>query len=148
MLEKMSDIIWAINPHNESLDKMIKRLRSYAKTRVTPLGVQLHFQVPKESELTSLDMQRLNNIYMICKEGINNAAKYSDCRNLYFSLTREDHECLVQIRDDGKGFNAQKAFDGNGLKNMQSRAAEMKARLKIDSECDKGTSIKLTVNIP
>ena len=147
MLGKMSDIIWAVNPQNDSFEKVMNRLKTYARTTMTPLGVQLHFESAKKAEQIGLDMKRLNNIYMICKEAINNAAKYSGCKHLYFSLTNEDHRCDIQIRDDGIGFNAQQIYEGNGLKNMQSRAREMKAGLSIASANEKGTLVKLSVSI-
>ena len=92
-------------------------------------------------------MQKRSNIYLICKEAINNAIKYSGCRNLSFALQQEGHYISISIIDDGKGFNVLQSFDGNGLKNMQSRAKEIKADLSLNSEKDKGTSINLSFKI-
>jgi len=92
-------------------------------------------------------MQKRSNIYLICKEGINNAIKYSECRNLSFALQQEDHHISISIVDDGKGFNALNDFDGNGLKNMKSRAQEIKADLNLNSEKGKGTMINLFLKI-
>ena len=94
-----------------------------------------------------MDMQKRNNIYLICKEAINNAIKYSECRNLSFGLKQNDHHINIDIVDDGKGFNALTDFDGNGLKNMKSRAQEIKADLNVNSEKGKGTSINLFLKI-
>src|SRR6266496_4042540 len=131
MLEKMSDIVWAINPQNDSFEKVISRLRSYAKNTTESAAIQLHFNVEKDVQRHNHDMQKRSNIYLICKEGINNAIKYSECRNLSFALQQEDHHINISIVDDGKGFNALTDFDGNGLKNMKSRAQEIKASLSL-----------------
>ena len=143
MLEKMSDIVWTINPQNDSFEKVISRLKSYAKTTTESLGVQLHFNPGKDIDQFNLDMQKRNNVYLICKEAINNAVKYSECRNLNFSLMQKDHQVNISIIDDGKGFDTLQDFDGNGLNNMRSRAKEINADLKMDSEPGKGTSINL-----
>jgi hypothetical protein len=47
MLDKMSDIVWAINPQNDSFEKVISRLKTYAKTITDSLGVQLQFKLGK-----------------------------------------------------------------------------------------------------
>jgi len=94
-----------------------------------------------------MDMQKRSNIYLICKEAINNAIKYSGCNNLSFALLQKDHHISISIVDDGKGFNTQNDFDGNGLKNMKSRAKEIKAELRLDSEKARGTSISLRLKI-
>ena len=92
-------------------------------------------------------MQQINNIYHISKEAINNAIKYSDCSNLYYKFTQNNREYKLEIIDDGKGFNKQQAYAGNGLNNMQSRADEIKAKLDINSWNGKGTTVKLSINI-
>jgi len=143
ILEKMSDIVWTINPKNDNFGKVIIRLKSYAKTMTDSLGVQLHFYSDNEMEQFNLEMQKRNNVYLICKEAINNAVKYSECRNLNFSLVQKDHQINISIVDDGKGFDTSGYFDGNGLKNMRSRAKEINADLKMDSEPGRGTSINL-----
>ena len=147
MLTRMSDIVWAINPGNDSFEKVIKRLKSYAKNTTDPLGIYLHFNSEKDIERYNLDMQKRSNIYLICKEAINNATKYSECQNLRFALRQADHHINISIADDGKGFNLSEDFEGNGLKNMHSRAQEINADLTLNSEHGKGTLINLSVRI-
>jgi ligand-binding sensor domain-containing protein/two-component sensor histidine kinase len=147
MLGKMSDIVWAINPQNDTFEKMMGRLRDYSKYLTATRGINLHFESGKELQRNNLNMQQRKNIYLICKEAINNAVKYADCHNLKFTFENNDHHFNIFIQDDGKGFNTQTDFEGNGLKNMRSRAEEIKARLEIYSEENKGTDIKLSGKI-
>jgi two-component sensor histidine kinase len=147
MLGRMSDIVWAINPGNDSFEKVIKRLKAYAKNTTDSLGIYLHFNSEKDIEKYNLDMQKRSNIFLICKEAINNAIKYSECQNLSFALRLIDQHININIADDGKGFNMYQEFEGNGLKNMQSRAQEINADLKMNSENGKGTSISLSIKI-
>jgi signal transduction histidine kinase len=147
-LGKMSDIVWAINPQNDTYEKMIDRLKNFAKNTATPLGIQLNFDLDKNLSQFNLDMQRRNNIYLICKEAMNNAIRYSGCRNINFSIRTQDHQMKIAIADDGKGFDAQKIYTGNGLKNMRARADEIKIDLKVYSENEKGTIISLLIKSP
>jgi ligand-binding sensor domain-containing protein/two-component sensor histidine kinase len=146
-LGKMSDIIWTINPQNDSFEKIISRLESYAKSIAGPLGIQLHFETGEDAKQIKLSMQQRNNIYLICKEAINNAIKYSGSQHLFFVIEKNDHHVHISVKDDGKGFNLESQYEGNGLKNMQARAKEIKAKLFFDSEKDRGTSVELLLNI-
>jgi ligand-binding sensor domain-containing protein/two-component sensor histidine kinase len=147
MLEKIGDIVWAVNPQNDSFEKIISRLKTYAKTTTDPLAIQLHFNSDKNVVPARMDMHKRKNIYLICKEAINNAVKYSECKNLSFQLNQQDHEISIHIADDGKGFDIQNEFEGNGLNNIKARAKEIKAQLRLESEEGKGTSLMLFLKI-
>ena len=100
-------------------------------------------------------MDKRKNFYLIFKEAVNNALKYSNCKTFNVNIHFHDHRMELKIYDDGDGFDVDKVLDtaskslsGNGLKNMQGRASEMKAVFTIESTCGKGTSIYLAFHIP
>ena len=94
-----------------------------------------------------LDMSARKNLYLIFKEAVNNAIKYSDCTELRIALERERSTVVLRIQDDGKGFDQaaapSKSGGGNGLPNMQKRAAELGAMLTITSAPGQGTLVEL-----
>ena len=77
------------------------------------------------------------------KEAINNAIKYSGARHIQYHFERVGTHCLLQIRDNGKGFDIRNAVSGNGLRNMRERAAEIGARFSITSALQEGTLVSL-----
>jgi two-component sensor histidine kinase len=147
VLTMMSDIVWAINPKNDTFEKMITRLKSYAQNTTASHNILLHFEAEANVQQYNLTMQQRKNIYLICKESINNAVRYSECRNLYFILRRDRSQFYICVRDDGKGFDVEQASEGNGLHNMQARAEEVRAVLKIDSQKEMGTVITVSLRI-
>ncbi|MGZ8525829.1 MAG: ATP-binding protein [Chitinophagaceae bacterium] len=146
MVEKMSDIVWTINPDNDSFERIIAKLRSYAFNLCAGKGIRLHFDVDDQVCLYSPSMQVRKNIYMLMKEAINNAVKYSGGNNIFLSLFKKEDLITIEIRDDGKGFDKKKKHEGNGLNNMQSRAADLDANFSIDSKEGGGTHIRLQFN--
>jgi signal transduction histidine kinase len=92
-------------------------------------------------------MQARKNIYMLMKEAVNNAVKYSGGAHLFLSIHRNLEGILVEIRDDGKGFDHTRSYEGNGLKNMHSRATDLGAELTIDSSPGGGTLVRLQYHI-
>jgi len=147
VLTMMSDIVWAINPKNDTFEKMITRLRSYAQNTTTSHNILLHFETEEYAQQYNLSMQERKNIYLICKESINNAVRHSGCKNLYFILRRDRGQFYISVRDDGKGFDQEQASEGNGLQNMHARAKEVKAVLEIQSRKEIGTVITVFVRI-
>ena len=145
ILGKMGDIVWAINPENDSLDKLITRLKTFGIVTSGSKNIQFHFESTSNLYAYNLDMQRRRNIYLICKEAINNAIKYSACKNLYFKVSNDRHMVQINIIDDGKGFDITNSVTGNGLINMKTRAREIEAQLNIRSCKNEGTSLELSV---
>lgn len=143
MSEKMNDIVWAINPANDSIEKVLNKIQAYGKNICSSKDIQFHFVRPEMTEATHINMQVRNNIYLISKEAINNAVKYSGGKNIRLSLITKKDSFFMKIEDDGKGFNVASETLGNGLTNMKARAAEIGGQLQIHSDIDKGTRIEL-----
>jgi signal transduction histidine kinase len=91
----------------------------------------------------TLDVEKRKNIFLIFKEAINNAAKYSEGDKLTVSLSVQQQKLSLSVRDNGKGFNPALGTMGNGLKNMEDRAVAMHGKMTRISEPGKGTDIQL-----
>ena len=143
MLEKMSDIVWAINPKNDSFERIIYKLRTYAMDLCTSKGIELNFKIEEKLYQSNTAMQTRKNIYLLIKEAFNNAIKYSLAENIYFSMKTVENFLQIEIRDDGKGFQLNEQPAGNGIINMRSRARELGSELLIESAPGKGTCISL-----
>jgi len=137
----MSDIVWAINPENDTLDAMIIRMKEFAAEICEARQVELEFISPKEPEKISFDAAKRKNIYLIFKESVNNAIKYSQCTRLHIGFEKESNRLLMQVKDNGKGFDINNGRSGNGLKSMKERALVIGAEFKIESGSGKGTSV-------
>lgn len=143
-MDSMGDIVWSVNPNNDNLESVLGRVREFAAEVCEPMNIDLQFKVAGEFEHLLLDADKRKNIFLICKEAINNAVKYSGCQSLSIEVEKTGIEgLLIKIMDDGKGFNTDTPKKGNGLLNMQARAGHLKATLTIQSVANKGTSILL-----
>lgn len=141
VIEKLSDMVWLFNPQNDSIEKILQRLKYFAMSIASSRAATMHFATGKGTELINLSIRQRKAIYLVSKEAINNAVKYAECTNIYFHLTPQGQGWKLQIRDDGKGFLPTANKNGNGLKNMYARADEIGARFKIQSKEDAGTII-------
>jgi signal transduction histidine kinase len=147
MIEGMSDIVWAINPQNDRVAKITDRMKNFAQTLLSAKNIAFHFQADEELNEITLNMQQRRNLFLVFKEAVNNAAKYSDCSNLEVSILGEDHSIRMQVKDDGKGFDQGVSTNGNGITNMQQRAQEINGIFRMVSEKGAGTSIDLSFSV-
>lgn len=153
MMEAMSDIVWAINSKNDQLDNVVNRMRSFAVQVSEARQFNLHFAENKDLPNMPLDMYERKNLYLIFKEAVNNAAKYSSCNNLWISFINKNNILEMKVKDDGKGFIYPPSDDsavkrgGNGLLNMQKRASDLGGTIMIHSKIDKGTEIILKIHL-
>jgi len=143
VIEKLSDIVWVFNPQNDSIEKLMQRLKAFSISVALSKNIKVHFVTDKASETANLTIQQRKAIYLISKEAINNAFKSSACSNLYYHLNANGSKWQLRIQDDGKGFTLTEKTDGNGLRNMQARADEIGAKFNIQSQPGGGTIILL-----
>ena len=146
MLEKMSDIVWTINPKNDNFERIISKLYNYAESVTSAKNIELSFNMDENLQNRIVKMIVKKDIYLIAKEAINNAVKYSVCKKISVSLTVNHKTGLLKITDDGMGFNIMQSNNGNGLKNIYDRAAEIDGKVTITSSAEKGTTLELTFN--
>lgn len=148
MVNKLNDIVWAVNPVHDELEKIILRLEEYAATMAAAKNIEVH--VERDAELTKkkLPMEVRKNIYLVCKEAINNAVKYSSARNITISAVQQNGVCKLSIKDDGCGFDSSAVKKGNGLLNMQQRVQEINAELFVDTKPSSGTIVTISCKIP
>jgi signal transduction histidine kinase len=136
-------MVWVFNPQNDSIEKLLLRLKSFAISLAASKNIKLHFETSKGSEAINLTIRQRKTIYLISKEAMNNAFKYSDCNNIYYNLSTNGYKWRLKIQDDGNGFTLTEKTDGNGLRNMQARADEIGAKFNIQSQPGAGTIILL-----
>lgn len=147
MMESMSDIVWAINPSNDSLEKVLIRMKEFAAEMLEPAGINYYFETDIAQGEMQLNLEQRKDLYLIFKEAINNAVKYSAATELNILLRCRDGLLLLQITDNGNGFTTETPSSGNGIKNMSSRATAMNASLHLESIQGTGTSITLKKHI-
>jgi two-component system, NarL family, sensor histidine kinase UhpB len=87
------------------------------------------------------------HLYLLVKEAINNAVKYSHASLLQLDLQLKDGKVQVSITDNGEGFDTTLHTNSNGMINMQRRADEMGAVFSVCSVKGKGTRVELEAKI-
>jgi signal transduction histidine kinase len=102
------------------------------------------FSAPEEDALRlGHDLRR--QLYLAFKECVNNAARHSGCARAEVALAVDGRRLVLEVADDGRGFDPSSARRGNGLANLRKRAAALGAGLDVRSEPGRGTRVVLSV---
>jgi signal transduction histidine kinase len=144
MMEAMDDIVWAIKPDNDTMQRLIARMREFATNVLEAKDILIEFSADDSLNDLKPDMEYRRDLFLLFKEAVNNAAKYAQGTKVAITIGTEFHKLKLVVADNGKGFDTKQADTGNGLGNMQRRAAALRGNLQIISEPGKGTSITLT----
>lgn len=144
-MENMSDIVWAINPKHDRFVNITDRLEIFANQLLGAKNITFNFKIPNDIGGIKLSTQQRKNIYLICKEAVNNVAKYSDAKNCIVEILKNENNMSIHIIDDGKGMGEEsKSLGGNGMLNMKKRANELDGVLDVVTEKNKGTKLSIS----
>jgi two-component system sensor histidine kinase UhpB len=114
----------------------VDELNKANSTRATLQVVGMRDRLPRDLELT---------FYRVAQEAINNIARHAHARHAQIMLKREDHRLMLEIKDDGVGFNTAVMQAGRprglGLLGMRERLALVGGELHIESQPGQGTRL-------
>ncbi len=150
MMESMDDIIWSINPLNDSMGKVLARMKQVAGTVFESKGIDYSFDADDTVKQLSFTMEWRREIFLIYKEAVNNIVKYAQCTNVNIVLQKSNGSFVMMIWDNGVGFDLHTnkhlaPTRGNGFINMHKRAEAMKGGLLITSRLGEGTEVRLSI---
>lgn len=148
LIDKMSDIVWLVNPQRDSLYDLILRLQDTYSELLADTSISFRSENLKSLEKVSLSMEHRQHLFLIFKEAINNSITHSNCSEILLNAKVEGKKLEMVLSDNGTGYlKKDDEILGNGLKNMQNRAKIIGGKLIINSEVGKGTVVRYIGNI-
>jgi signal transduction histidine kinase/ligand-binding sensor domain-containing protein len=143
IIENMNDIVWAVNPNNDTIEQLLIRMQSFASSLLEKKNIALDFIAAQSLAAVKLTMEERKNFYLIFKEAVHNAFKYAECKQIITQIHQHDKIICMTIKDDGRGFDTSIKYTGNGLKSILRRAKEIHGKLEVTSDFNEGTIVTL-----
>ena len=143
MIDKMGEIVWALNEKNDTLSDLLSYTRSYAVAYLEQNGLICHFEEPDDIPQDYVSSEFRRNIYLTVKESLHNIVKHAQATEVLIDINITN--CLgIRIKDNGVGIeNSRDKSFGNGLLNMNARIRELKGSFEIIGTA--GTEINIQV---
>ncbi|CAG1015689.1 Sensor histidine kinase LnrJ [Anaerolineales bacterium] len=123
---------------------VLKERFSFVENRV---GIQT--DIVLVGALDSIPKEWNENLFWMTNEALNNAIKHAFARKVWVRLCCSPQRLELEVSDNGKGFDITKArIGGMGLDNMHERASLLGGTLTIESQPEKGTTVRFGAEIP
>jgi signal transduction histidine kinase len=143
IIHKIDEIIWSLNSERDTLKELINFTSNYFETLLREHNLKGKINFPEQLPEIVLNTEVRRNIFLTLKEIGNNALKYSKAQSINLNFTLQQNQLHITISDDGIGFDTNKTYNGNGIKNIKKRLEECNGSIHINSDATTGTSYKL-----
>jgi signal transduction histidine kinase len=133
--------------HEENLVDGLQRLVAEFRANT---NIEATLKGPADGLSNTLPVLHAVALFHICQEALANVAKHSHAKHVEIYLWTTAERALLEIRDDGRGYDQSKATTsiGHGLSNMHTRARNVGGDVEITSEPGEGTTILAWVPTP
>jgi signal transduction histidine kinase len=147
VIQAMDEIVWTINPKNDSLENLANYIFHYAQDYFQNSGVRCRMDVPARLPDHPMSTQQRHNLFMAVKEALNNVLKHAHATEVRIGVALNDSRLSISVADDGCGFSTDQPHPaGDGLENMKQRLERIGGQLRLESRPGGGgTRIQMEV---
>jgi signal transduction histidine kinase len=141
-MQTLNEIVWAVNPLNDNLPKLLDYICSMSEELCESAGLRCWQEVPTSLPPTPLNVDFRHNLVLAIREALNNSIKHANASEIWIrAFVKKDH-LLVEVQDDGRGFDVnQRRAQGNGLNNLRARLDQIGGRAELASQPGHGTKV-------
>ncbi len=142
-LAEMRALIFELRPESLEIEGLVAALTR--QVAVLRSRYKLTVDATLDDE-PALPLEMKHALYRVAQEALHNTVKHARASTVALRLARQNNEIILQVRDNGKGFNPTGPFPGHfGVRSMQERVAKMGGTLTIESAPGQGTCIDVRV---
>jgi signal transduction histidine kinase len=145
-LAEMRALIFELRPEALREEGLAAAIRKQAEGVSARTEIAVDVRVPKKPITLAGDVEE--QVYRLVQEALANIAKHSQARNAVVHLRRprSGHELIVEVTDDGVGFDRSTSQPGHmGLRTMAQRMEQLGGSVMVDASLGRGTRIVATI---
>jgi len=145
IIQSLDETVWAVNPRNDTLPRLINYLSQFAIEFLKVANVRCRLDFPDFPPARTVSAEARHNIFLAVKEALNNAVRHASATEVRLRSAIENGSLTLTVEDDGRGFKPMGDVpSADGLRNMRQRMEEIGGKFQVESEPGKGTRISLT----
>jgi signal transduction histidine kinase len=153
LLQSLDEIVWAVNPHNDTLEHLAAYLGQYATEYLHNTAVRCELRIARGLPEYPLTAEARHNLFLAFEEALNNALKHGHPSHIRIAMQMNHSSFEIRIEDDGCGFDSatsngnsgngeiQQKRVGNGIRNMRQRLADVGGECRFESRAGRGTVV-------
>ena len=139
MVASLDEIVWAVNPVNDSMPQLANYLCHFAGEFFRPTPIRCRLDVDDSLPQAIFTSEVRHNLYLAVREAMNNVSKHSQATEAWLRIRFRQSELRIIVEDNGCGFTLTAAPSGEGLGNMRQRLEKIGGHFEIKSQPQGGT---------
>ena len=148
-IKSLDEIVWAVNPRNDTLAHLIDYAGQFAVDYLRLAGIRCRLDFPEQIPLHELSTDLRHNLFLVIKEALHNVVKHAGATELWLRASVTDRALDICLEDNGRGFeNAPDDALADGLRNMRQRMADIGGEIQLESRSGKGAKVSLHLPWP
>ncbi|NOT37688.1 MAG: hypothetical protein HOP11_09965 [Saprospiraceae bacterium] len=149
LINKMNEVIWALNPANDNVENLSAYLHHYLNSLIEFNKLEGDFDIDEKSLKNiplSADLRR--NIFLIIKEFFNNTLKHSNATKIGIKIEAMPQSLRFILFDNGIGLiDMDSITKGNGVSNIKKRVLHSNGEFKFENNSPSGLKLIFTIPI-
>ena len=147
MVASLDEIVWAINPTNDSVASLANYLCHFAEEFFKPTPIRCRLDVADALPSAPLGAEVRHHLYLAVREALNNIAKHSEATEVWLRIQVADSGLSIEIEDNGRGFQPRPAPTGEGLANMRQRLEKIGGSYECTSRPGAGSVSRFVLRL-
>ena len=143
----MDEIVWAVNPQNDNLNRLADYLCQMADECFAEIAVRMRKEVPLQLPAYPIRAEVRHDLTLAVKEAFANLLKHAHAREARLQLAWQEPDLEIVVADDGQGFQPGKGGSGNGLTNQGVRMKRIGGTVELTSRPGQGTRLVFRVRL-
>jgi signal transduction histidine kinase len=144
----LDEIVWAVNPANDSSQSLSDYFLKYAQTLLRRASIRCRLDVTEPFPNYGLNSEERHQLFLAFKEALNNVIRHSGASEVQISLSILSDELTIKVQDNGRGLKTTRAQGSqDGLHGMRERLRQLGGRCEIPESMDGGACVRLTLPV-
>lgn len=143
-IKALDEIVWAVNPRNDTLAHFIDYTGQFALDYLSVAGLRCRLDLPEHVPARELSTDVRHNLFLVVKEAINNTVKHAHATEMRLQVTVTDEKLAIIVEDNGVGFDQSPTEAGaDGLRNMRQRLTDIGGKCWIQGRPGAGAKVAI-----
>ncbi len=160
LLQTMDEIVWVVNPRNDTLEHLTAYLSHYAAEYFQNTSIECELRLPQTISHFPLSSETRHHLFLAFEETLNNVLKHSEATKVKVEMVLNAPKFEIVVTDNGRGFDPagkpapslplrdpRGARVGNGLKNLRQRLTDIGGECLIRSQPGLGTTVTMAIRL-
>jgi signal transduction histidine kinase/ligand-binding sensor domain-containing protein len=144
----LDEIVWAINPANDTSQSLVDYFFPYAQKLLGHAGIRCRLEVIEPLPAGNLNAEGRHEFFHAYKEALNNIIRHSGATQAQVTISAAEGSLLIRIADNGRGLEAAAGKGAHhGLAGMRERLLRLGGRCEITSRAGNGTTVTFIIPV-